>query len=375
MTPLLDFSDLPRFADFRPEHVGPAMDALIGEGREVVERLGALDAAPTWENFVEPLDSANERLGRAWSQVSHLNAVMNSPELRDAYNAALPKVTQFFAEQGQDQRLHAGFKALAAGRGFDAWPQARRRYVENQLRDFRLGGAELPPPEKARFLEVQEELAKLASKFQDNVLDATNDFALFATDRNELSGIPEDVLTTAAAAAKKDGRDGWKLTLHQPCFGPVMQYADHHGLRERMYKAYFTRASEFGKPEWNNEGIIRRLLELRAEAARLLGYRNHAEVSLAPKMADSPAEVLAFLGDLAKRARPFAERDMAELTDFARQELNMAEVRACDVAYVSEKLRQRRYAFSDQEVKQYFPEDAVLAGMFQIGRASCRERV
>src|SRR5687768_13674755 len=171
MNPLLDFSDLPRFSAIRPEHVGPAMDTLIEQGREVVERLGALDAAPTWESFVEPLDNANERMGRAWSQVSHLNAVMNSPELRDAYNAALPKVTQFFAEQGQDQRLHAGFKALAASAGFHTWPQARRRYVENQLRDFRLGGAELPPPQKARFLELQEELAKLASKFQDNVLD------------------------------------------------------------------------------------------------------------------------------------------------------------------------------------------------------------
>jgi oligopeptidase A len=366
MNPLLDFSDLPRFADLRPEHVEPAVDQLVAEGRETIARVAGLESAPTWESFVEPLDNVNERLGRAWSQASHLNAVMNSPALRDAYNAALPKVTQFFAEQGQDQRLHAGFKAIAAAPGFAAWPQARRRYVENQLRDFRLGGAELPPPEKARFLEVQEELAKLASKFQDNVLDATNAFSLYVTDRNELSGIPEDVLATAAEGARKDGREGWKLTLHAPCFGPVMQYADHHGLRERMYRANFTRASELGPPEQNNDGIIRRLLELRAEAARLLGYKSHAEVSLAPKMADSPAEVLQFLGDLARRARPFAERDMAELTAFARAELNMAEVRACDISYVSEKLRQRRYAFSDQEVKQYFPEDAVISGMFRV---------
>jgi oligopeptidase A len=366
MNPLLDFSDLPRFSDIRPEHVVPAIDQLVAEGRATIERLAARDTPPTWDTFVEPLDDANERLGRAWSQISHLNAVMNSPELRDAHNAALPKVTQFFAEQGQDQRLHAAFKALAAAPGFAAESPARRRHVENQLRDFRLSGAELAPPEKARYLEIQEELAKLGSKFQDNVLDATNDFGLYVTDRNELSGIPEDVLSAAEAAAKKDGREGWKLTLQQPCFGPVMQYADHHGLRERMYKANFTRASELGPEKWDNTAVMRRLLELRAEAAKLLGYRNYAEVSLAPKMAGSPAEVLAFLADLARRARPYAERDMQQLREFARDELNMADLRGCDMAYVSEKLRQRRYAFSDQEVKQYFPEDAVLAGLFRV---------
>ena len=366
MNPLLDFSDLPRFSDVRPEHVEPAMDQLIAEGREAIERLGSLHGAPTWESFVEPLDDANERLGRAWSQVSHLNAVVNTPALREAYNAALPKVTQFFAEQGQEPRLHAAFKALAASPGFAQWPEPRRRLVENQLRDFRLSGAELAPAEKARFLEIQEELAKLGSRFQDNVLDATNAFGLYVTDRNELSGIPEDVLATAAGAAVKDGREGWKLTLHQPCYGPVMQYADHHGLRERMFKANFTRASELGPEKWDNGPLMRRILELREEGARLLGYKCHAEVSLAPKMAESPAEVLQFLRDLARRAKPFAERDMQQLREFARAELNMAEVRACDVAYVGEKLRQRRYAFSDQEVKQYFPEEAVLAGLFRV---------
>jgi len=366
MNPLLDFSDLPRFTDIRPGHIAPAIDQLIAEGRAAIERLGAQDGPPTWESFVEPLDDANERLARAWSQVAHLNLVLNTPELREAYNAALPKVTQFFAEQGQDPRLHAAFKALAASPGFDMWPQARRRLVENQLRDFRLSGAELAVAEKARFLEVQEELAKLGSKFQDNVLDATNAFGLYTTDRNELSGIPEDVLATAAEAAKKEGRDGWRLTLHQPCFGPVMQYADHHGLRERMFRANFTRASEFGPPGQDNGPIIRRILELREEAARLLGYRCHAEVSLAPKMAQSPAEVLEFLRGLARRSKPHAERDMAQLREFARAELNLAEVRACDVPYVSEKLRQRRYDFSDQEVKQYFPEEAVLEGLFRV---------
>jgi oligopeptidase A len=364
--PLLDFSGLPRFTDVRPEHLAAAIEQLVADGRATIERLAALDAPPTWESFVEPLDDANERLARAWAQASHLNAVMNSPAMRDAYNAALPRVTQYFSEQGQDQRLHAGFKALRASTAFAAYSRARQRHIDNELRDFRLGGAELPPPEKARFLEVQEQLAKLAAKFQDNVLDATNDFALYVSDPAELAGIPADVLAPAAEAARKDARDGWKLTLHMPCYLPVMQYADHAGLRERMYRGFVTRASETGKPEWNNDAAIAGILALREEHARLLGYRSYAEVSLATKMAASPRGALDFLEDLARRARPFAERDMQELRQFARDELGIAEVRACDVAYASEKLRQKRYAFSDQEVKQYFPEDEVLPGMFRV---------
>ncbi|HZZ93534.1 MAG TPA: M3 family metallopeptidase [Usitatibacter sp.] len=364
--PLLDFSSLPRFGETHPAHINPAVDELVAQGRATIERLAHLELPVTWERFVEPLDDANEKLSRVWAQVSHLNAVVNTPELRDAYNAALPKVTQYFAEQGQDQRLHAGFKALRAGPGFERFPRSRQRHIDNELRDFRLGGAELPPPQKARFLEIQEELARLASRFQDNLLDATNDFGLYVTDPAELSGIPEDVLATARAAAQKEGRDGWKLTLHMPCYLPVMQYADHGGLRERLYHAYTTRASEFGEPAWDNGPNIARILELRAEAARLLGYGTYAEVSLASKMARSPREVLEFLADLAARARPFAERDMEEVRDFGRAELGLAEVRAADVAYVSEKLRQKRYAFSDQEVKQYFQEEVVIGGMFGL---------
>ena len=364
--PLLEFSSLTRFASIEPAHIGPAMDELIGSGRATIERLAASDTAPTWENFVEPLDDANEKLARAWTAVSHMNAVMNTPELRDAFNAALPKVTEFLSEQEQDQRLYAGFKALAATPGFASWPAARRRHVELQLRDFRLGGAELPPPQKARFLEIQAALARLGSRFQDNVLDATNAYAIHVEDASELAGIPGDVLQTAREAAQKEGRDGWKLTLHMPCYMPVMQYAEHGGLRERMYRAYVTRASEFGKPEWDNTDNIRRMLELRREAAALLGYSSFAEVSLATKMAATPREALRFVEDLARRAKPFAERDMEELRVFAREELGMAEVRASDVAYVAEKLRQERYAFSDQEVRQYLREEEVLAGLFRL---------
>ncbi|QJR16875.1 M3 family metallopeptidase [Usitatibacter palustris] len=364
--PLLDFSSLPRFSAIRPEHVAPAIDALIGTARETVERLAVDDRAPTWDNFVEPLDDANERLGRAWSHVSHLNAVVSTPELRDAYNTALPKVTQFFTEQGQDQRLYARLRALRDSSGFAALTASRKRLVENRVRDFRLGGAELPPPQKARFLAIQEELATLSAKFQDNVLDATNDFGHFVTDPSQLAGIPDDVLATAKAAAEKDGKPGWKLTLHMPCYMPVLQYADNADVREALYRGFVTRASEFGKTEWDNTDIIGRILALRTEAATLLGFGNYAEVSLFTKMAAQPAEALSFLDDLARRSRPFAERDMAELTEFARSELGIGALRACDVGYASEKLRQKRYAFSDQEVRQYFPEDTVLAGMFRV---------
>jgi len=364
--PLLDFTDLPRFAAIRPEHVLPAMEALIAEGRATIDRLAGDAAPPTWDTFVEPLDDANERLGRAWSQVNHLNAVVNTAELREAYNAALPKVTQFFAEQGQDARLFARLKALKASTAFGALTAARKHLVENALRDFRLGGAELPGPQKARFLEVQEELARLSARFSENVLDATKDFTLNVTDPAEVSGIPADVLETAREAAMKAGAPGWTFTLHMPSYLPVMQYADHAGLREKIYRAYVTRASELGPVQWDNGANIERLLALRAESARLLGFESYAEVSLATKMAAKPAEALSFLEDLARRSKPFAEKDMVELREFARTELGLANVRACDVAYVGEKLRERRYAFSDQEVKQYFPEDAVLAGLFRV---------
>ena len=373
--PLLDFSGLPRLAAIQPGHVEPAIDTLIADARASIERLAAAGGEPTWDGFVEPLESANERLARAWAQVSHLNAVVNSPALREAYNAALPKVTQFSAEQAQDLRLYARYKALAASPGFPDLSGAKRRLVENELRDFRLGGAELPEAGKARFKQLKEELAALSSRFQDNVLDATNDFSLFVTDPAHLSGIPADVVETARDAAAKDGREGWKLTLHMPCYLPVMQYADYHPLRERLYRAFVTRASEFGKAGWDNSLLIARILEKREEIAKLLGYEAFAGVSLATKMAQSPSEVISFLEDLAARARPFAERDMAEVVEFARAELNLAEVRAWDVPWVSEKLRQRRYAFSDNEVKRYFPEDAVLAGLFRVIEALYGVRV
>ena len=366
MNPLLDFSGLPRFSEVKPEHISPAIDELLAEARRATE--SATQASPTWNEFVAPLEDANERLGRAWGQVAHLHAVMDNPALREAYNANLPKVSQYWTELGQNLQLFQKYKELSRSPEFSSLSAARKKIIENALRDFRLGGAELPLEKKQRYAEVQEELAKLSAKFSENVLDATNAFSIVIEDEKRLSGIPQDSLQAAREAAQKDGKSGWKFTLHMPSYLPVMQYADDRSLRENLYRESATRASEFGKSEWDNSPLIRRIVELRGEVARLLGFKNYAEVSLTPKMAQSASEVLGFLDELARHARPFAEKDAAELRAFAKSELNIEELQAWDVAYASEKLRAKRYSFSDKELKHYFPEDVVLQGLFRVAQ-------
>jgi len=366
MNPLLDTSGLPRFAEIQPEHVTPAVEQILADNRALIARLLADESAPTWDNFMLPLEDANERMARCWGPVGHLNAVMNSPELREVYNANLPKVTQYYAELGQNLALFNKVKALRVSPEFDTLSDARKKIVENDLRDFRLGGAELPEEQKARYLALQEEHSSLSSRFSDNLLDATNAYERVVEDEAELAGLPDDAKQAAREAVEAAGKSGWLFTLKAPSYLPLMQYADNRALREELYRAYSTRAAEFGKPDWDNTPLMAQLLKLRAEEAGLLGFNNAAELSLATKMAESPQQVLEFLRELARRARPFAEKDLAELRDFARTELGLGELNAWDVAYASEKLRERRYAFSEQEVKQYFPEDAVLAGMFRV---------
>lgn len=365
--PLLDFSDLPRFDAIRPDHVTPAIDALLQQARAVVSRLEAPMPQVTWNDFVQPLEDATEKLGRAWGVVGHLNAVVNTPELRAAYNENQPKVTEFWTSLGQNLALFEKYRALKESPEYAGLSAARKKIIDNALRDFRLGGAELPEDKKARFAEIQERQAALATRFSENVLDATNDYALFVDNEAELSGLPEDAKQAARAAAEKDGKPGFKFTLHFPSYFPILQYADKRSLRETIYRANATKASELGSnPEWDNSRIMAELLQLRDEEARLLGYRNFAEVSLVPKMAQSPEEVIRFLEDLARRARPFAENDLAELRGFVKQELGLESLEAWDMAYASEKLRQQRYAFSEHEVKQYFPEHKVIAGLFRV---------
>jgi oligopeptidase A len=366
MNPLLDFTGLPRFAEIKPEHVASAVNELLTRNRALIEKLLSDSAPPTWENFIRPFEDANEQLARAWGQVGHLNMVMNSPELREAFNASLPKVTQYYAELSQNLALYEKYKVIRNGNEYPAFSDARKKVIENELRDFRLGGAELPENKKMRFMAVQEELSALSSKFSDNLLDATNAYTYVTEDEMEISGIPDDERQTAAEAAQQAGKNGWLFTLKAPSYGPLMQYADNRALRETMYRAYSSRASEFGDAKLDNTPLMKQILELRDEEAKTLGFANYAELSLMPKMAESPQQVAGFLQELAQRARPFAEQDLAEIRTFANTELGLTDMQAWDVAYASEKLRQRRYAFSEQEVKQYFPEDVVLRGLFKL---------
>jgi len=368
VNPLLDFSSLPRFDAIRAEHVTPAVDVLLQEARDTIARLTADAAAPGWDNFVEPLCDATERLSRCWGVVAHLNAVVSSPTIRDAYNSNIPRLSAFWSELGQNLALYARFKALCEQPDYAAYNAARKKIVDNNLRDFKLSGAELPEAQKERFAAIQSRLAELSARFEQNVLDATDAFSLYIEDERELAGLPADVVAMLAAAARQEERSGFKLTLQFPCYLPVMQYADSRELRHTLYDAYVKRASEFGPAEQDNSPVMREKLQLNREEAQLLGFASYADLSLYTKMAESPAQVIAFLRDLGHRARPFALRDRAELEAFAREELGMAGLDAWDLSYVAEKLRVARYAFSDQEVKQYFPEPKVLTGLFGVVR-------
>ncbi len=363
--PLLNEHGLPRFDAIRPEHVTPAMDQLLEQTERALEAAVSDQTPASYDAVSALLDVATERLGRAWGAVNHLNAVADTAELRAAYNACLPKVTEFHTRMGADERLYAKYKAIAAAPEAASLAPARRTVLAHALRDFVLSGAELQGAAKERFAQIQERLAAVSQKFSENVLDATDGFAHYAT-LEEMAGVPDDVVQAAQAAAQADGREGCKVTLHFPSYFPVMQYAHHRGLRETLYRAYTTRASEFGPAERDNTALMQELLALRQEEAALLGYANYAEVSLAPKMAQTPAQVMDFLRDLARRARPHAQRDMAELREFAARELGLPDPQAWDQAYVSEKLKEARYAFSEQEVKRYFTEDRVLNGLFKI---------
>jgi oligopeptidase A len=362
LNPLLDFTDLPRFDAITPEAVEPAIGALLDEADRALRQATAADFPAQWSALASTLDVATERLSRAWGAVSHLNSVADTPALRAAYNAALPKVTEFWTRLGADERLYAKYKAMDPA----ALTAEQARARENALRGFVLGGAELQGEAKARFADIQERSAALAQKFSENALDATDAFSL-CVPAEELAGVPADVVQATAAAARADGLEGHKLTLKMPVYLPVMQFAHSSALRERLYRAYVTRASEQSdRPEFDNAAVMAELLALRHEEAQLLGHRHFADVSLVPKMADSPEQVVAFLRDLAAKARPFAEQDLADMRSFAAKELGIAEPQAWDWPYIGEKLKEARYAFSEQEVKPYFTAPKVLGGLFHI---------
>ncbi len=355
--PLLSPAPLPEFAAIRPEHLTPALDVLLPAAEAALEQAVSAAVPADYDALSAVLDVPLERLSRAWSAANHLNAVANTPELREAYNANLARVTEFHTRLGADERLYAKYKAVAAG-GAQLSP-ARRQALDHAIRDFVLSGAELQGAARERFAAIQERNAERSQKFSENVLDATDGWSL-TVPAERLAGVPADVLQQTAAEG------GHKLSLHAPVYLPVMEYADDRALRETLYQAYATRASELGPAERDNGPLMTELLQLRQEEAALLGQPTYAHLSLVPKMAESPEQVLGFLRDLARRARPHAQRDLAELQAFAAEKLGLADLQPWDRGYVGEKLKEARYAFSEQEVKQYFTEPKVLEGLFHI---------
>jgi oligopeptidase A len=361
MNPLLDFNDLPLFDQVRPEHVAPAIDTLLAASESALATVTQPEFPANWIEIAKVLDTATEKLGRAWGVVSHLNSVADTPELRAAYNEALPKVTEFWTRLGSDERLYAKYKAIDVS----TLNAEQRQAHKNAIRNFVLGGAELTGAARERFAAIQERQAELGQKFSEHALDATDAFSYYAG-VDELAGVPEDVIQAGRAAAQAEGKEGYKLTLKMPSYLPVMQFAHSSPLRERLYRAYVTRASDQGDPKFDNTALIREILALRQEEARLLGFRNFGEMSLVPKMADSPQQVIAFLRELAGKARPYGERDVADMREFAAGKLGIADPQPWDWSYIGEKLKEERYSFSEQEVKQYFTAPKVLAGLFKI---------
>ena len=362
--PLLDFSALPAFDRISPSDVAPALDVLLADANQALETVTAPDFAARWSDIAAVLDVSTEKLGRAWGVVSHLSSVADTPELRAAYNEALPRVTEFWTRLGADERLYAKYKAIDAA----SLNGEQRQALKNAMRNFVLSGAELSGAAKERFAHIQERQAELAQKFSENTLDATDAYSYYAR-ADELHGVPADVQQAALEAAKAEGKEGYKLTLKMPCYLPVMQFADSSALRETLYRAHVTRASDQSTGDaakFDNTALIQEILALRQEEAQLLGYPNFGEVSVVPKMASSADEVIAFLRDLAVRARPYAEKDVADLRAFAAESLALPEPQPWDWPYVAEKLKEARYAFSEQEVKPYFTAPKVLAGLFKI---------
>lgn len=363
--PLLEDRTHPAFTRIEPKHVEPAIDALIADGRRLLAALTENVDAATWDSFVQPIEEEDDRLARAWSPVSHLNSVMSSDALRGVYNACLPKLSAYATEVGHNEALYRGYQKAAEAADLD---RAQRKMLANALRDMHLAGVDLAPDAKARFKEISSALSRLGSQFEENLLDATNNWYKQITDRHQLAGLPDSAIALAEHLAQERGVNGWVVTLDLPSYLPVMKHARDPGLRREVYEAYTTRASDQGPNagQWDNTPIIEELLALRHEQAQLLGFRNFAEVSLEPKMARSTDEVMSFLKDLARRSTPQARRELAEVEEFSRANGGPAHLEAWDLPYWSERLRQARYAISDEELKPYFAMEPVLEGMFTV---------
>ncbi|GLT18974.1 oligopeptidase A [Vibrio zhanjiangensis] len=366
--PLLSFTDLPPFSQIKPEHVKPAVEQAIADCRAKIEQVLAGNSHPTWENIVAPIEEVDDRLSRIWSPVSHMNSVVNSDELREAYESCLPLLSEYGTWVGQHKGLFEAYKAIKASDEFSALTQAQKKTVTNALRDFELSGIGLPADEQHRYGEISKRMSELGSKFSNNVLDATMGWTKHIVDEQALVGMPESALAAAKAAAQAKDLDGYLLTLDMPSYLPVMTYCDNQALRKEIYEAYVTRASDRGPNagEWDNTEIINEQLKLRYEIARMLGFNTFSEKSLATKMAENPAQVLGFLNDLANKAKPQGEREVEALRQFAKSEYGVEELELWDIAYYSEKQKQHLFQISDEELRPYFPEHRAVSGLFEV---------
>jgi oligopeptidase A len=366
--PLLTFTDLPPFASIKPEHVKPAVEKAIEECRKVTEQVLEGNTSPTWENLVAPIEEVDDRLSRIWSPVSHMNSVMNNEELREAYESCLPLLSEYGTWVGQHKGLFEAYKALKASDEFATLTPAKQKTINNELRDFELSGIGLPLAEQKRYGEISKRMSELGSKFSNNVLDATMGWTKHITDVNELAGMPESALAAAKATAEAKDLEGYLLTLEMPSYLPVMTYCDNQALRQEMYEAYVTRASDRGPNagKWDNSEIIAEQLKLRYEIAKMLGFNSFSEKSLATKMAETPDQVLGFLNDLAKRAKPQGEKEVQELHAFVEQEFGVSELNLWDIGYYSEKQKQHLFEISDEQLRPYFPESKVINGLFEV---------
>ncbi|MEZ8544154.1 oligopeptidase A [Vibrio splendidus] len=366
--PLLTFTDLPPFSQIKPEHVKPAVEQVIEECRNKIEQVLEGNTSPSWDNLVAPIDEVDDRLGRIWSPVSHMNSVMNSDELRDAYESCLPVLSEYGTWVGQHKGLFEAYKAIKASEAFSALNQAQQKTITDALRDFELSGIGLPADEQHRYGEISKRQSELGSQFSNNVLDATMGWSKQITDVAELAGMPESALAAAQAAAESKEQEGYLLTLDIPSYLPVMTYCDNQDLRKELYEAYVTRASDRGPNagKWDNTEIITEQLKLRHEIARMLGFSTYSEKSLSTKMAETPDQVLGFLNDLAVKAKPQGEREVEELRQFAEKEFGVSELNLWDIAYYSEKQKQNLFEISDEELRPYFPESNAVSGLFEV---------
>ncbi|MEZ8616625.1 oligopeptidase A [Vibrio splendidus] len=366
--PLLTFTDLPPFSQIKPEHVKPAVEQVIEECRNKIEQVLEGNTSPSWDNLVAPIDEVDDRLGRIWSPVSHMNSVMNSDELRDAYESCLPVLSEYGTWVGQHKGLFEAYKAIKASEAFSALNQAQQKTITDALRDFELSGIGLPADEQHRYGEISKRQSELGSQFSNNVLDATMGWSKQITDVAELAGMPESALAAAQAAAEAKEQEGYLLTLDIPSYLPVMTYCDNQALRKELYEAYVTRASDRGPNagKWDNTEIITEQLKLRHEIARMLGFSTYSEKSLSTKMAETPDQVLGFLNDLAVKAKPQGEREVEELRQFAEKEFGVSELNLWDIAYYSEKQKQNLFEISDEELRPYFPESNAVSGLFEV---------